>query len=534
MTVGLHDGVLHAFKGFDPQGAEPLADFAERAMRFLGGHWGSYWGATGTQLHLEATWEVSAAEAIAAFTGLGALPETARVYPDAGGGLLYLPLTLGRQQLGAYLFLAPADRLAEAPELLRPLVSALALAIGHDRLTVRERVVSERLERVTNAMQIPLLFVDSRHRPLQLNHAYREIHGLDEVELPESMEALWRRVRPCYQSSEDLEATLMAWQQNPVQPVAVELELKGPREGYYRVLVVPFHDQDGEFTGAVFSFYDVTQERRLVRLQADFIESLEERVNARTSELNAKNRELVQASEIQRNFTSNMSHELRTPLQSIVGSASMLEEGVLGPLTPDQMERVQDILKGSERLKNLVNAVLDLSKLDAGHFKLYFEWVDPREQILEAVRDLRLSPHAVDKRLVMELPEDLPMVWASPETTYQVLMNLAVNALKFTEPGGEVRLGVRAEDGTMVYEVSDTGVGIPEEALERVFDRFYQVDSSSTRRHDGSGLGLAIAKEIVSLHGGTIHVESTLGAGSRFSVRLPLAGPTEKDGSCTN
>ncbi len=534
MTQDLRDGVLHAFKAFDPQGSEAISEFAERAMRFLGASWGSYWIATGTQLHLEATWEVSAAEAIAAFTGLGALTETPRVYPDAGGGLLYLPLTIARQQLGAYLFLVPGDQQEDAAELLRPLVSALALAIGYDRLAVREGIVSERLERVTNAMQIPLLFVDARRRPLQLNKAYREVHGLDEVELPESMEALWRRVRSCYQAPEEVEAAFSPWLQLSEQTVVLEVELKSPREAYYRVLAVPFLDDLGEFAGAVFSFYDVTQERRLVHLQADFIESLEERVNARTRELFEINQELKLANQIKSDFISNMSHELRTPLQSIVGSASMLEEGVLGNLSSDQMDRVQDILRGSERLKNLVNTVLDLSKLDAGHFKLYYEWVDPREQILEAAKDLKLSPYAVDKHLVVDLPDELPMIWASPETTYQqVLMNLAINALKFTEPGGEVRLGARVEGQTMVYEVSDTGVGIPAEALARVFDRFYQVDSSSTRRYDGSGLGLAIAREIVELHGGTIHVESTLGTGSRFSVRLPMAGP-EKDGSCTN
>lgn len=113
-------------------------------------------------------------------------------------------------------------------------------------------------------------------------------------------------------------------------------------------------------------------------------------------------------------------------------------------------------------------------------------------------------------------------------------MNLAINALKFTDPGGLVRLSARVEGETLVYEVSDNGVGIPEEAIGRIFDRFYQVDSSSTRRHDGSGLGLAIAKQIVELHGGTLTVVSELGAGSCFSVRLPIKGPKESNEPCTN
>lgn len=535
MSLSLQGGVLSAFKGFDPQGSEAVAQFAERAMRFLAASWGSFWIATGTQLHLEATWEVSAAEAIAAFAGLGALPEVARVYPDAGGGLLYLPLTVARHQLGAFLFRGPLEGLKESAELLQPLVSALALAMGYERLAVREAVVSERLDRVTNAMQVPLLFMDHRRRPMQLNRAYREIHGLDEAELPESMEALWQRIRSCYQSVAEVEAALEPWYGAPDQSLAVEVELKSPREAYYRMLITPFHDANGEFAGAVCSFYDITQQRRLVRLQGDFIESLEERVNARTRELIEANQELMLANQIKTDFISNMSHELRTPLQSIVGSASMLEEGVLGSLTPDQMERVQDILRGSERLKNLVNTVLDLSKLDAGHFILYYEWVDPREQLLEAAKDLRLSPYAPGKRLVVDLPDELPMVWASPETTYQqVLMNLAINALKFTDAGGEVRLSARVEGEDLVYEVTDNGVGIPAEALGHIFDRFYQVDSSSTRRHDGSGLGLAIAKKIVELHGGTLHVESELGVGSRFSFRLPLVVPKERDDSCTS
>ncbi|HEY9856119.1 MAG TPA: ATP-binding protein [Stenomitos sp.] len=535
MSPRVQGDALHAFKGFDPQGAEAISEFAERAMRFLGARWGSYWTATGTQLHLDATWEVSAAEAIAAFTGMGHLSEGAKVYPDAGGGLLYLPVRRSHRQLGAFLFLVPLESLEEAAELLQPMVSALALAIGYQRLEVREAVVSERLERITNAMQIPLVFVDSRGRPLQLNRAYRELHGLDDAELPESMEALWHRVKACYQSPAEVSEELSAWYRSPNQGASLEIELKNPREAYFRLLIVPLTDSVGEFAGAVFSFYDVTQERRLLRLQADFIDSLEERVNARTRELIQTNQELTRANQIQSLFISNMSHELRTPLQSIVGSASMLEEKVFGPLTHEQVERVQDILRASDKLKNLVSTVLDLSKLDSGHFKMFYEWVDPREQIHEAARELRLNPYAADKHLVVDLPDELPMIWASPETTYsQVLMNLAINALKFTEPGGEVRLAARVEGETMVYEVRDTGVGIPAEALPRIFDRFYQVDSSSTRRYDGSGLGLAIAKEIVELHGGSIQVDSRLGAGSCFSVRLPLMGPKGKEDPCIN
>ncbi|MNX62466.1 Alkaline phosphatase synthesis sensor protein PhoR [compost metagenome] len=534
-----------AFLGFEPQAPDAVSEFAARAQRLLGAESATFWRMAGTTLHLEEAWGVSAAEAMAALMGLGQRDDAPQAFPDAGGALLYLPLIAQRQCLGAFLF-----RVSAMPEgawhlpLALP-AAALALAFSHERLAFREAALGARFERMIDALHLPMIFLDAALRPVSFNKAYRDLHDLAEHETFDSLRALWARISHRYLDPAAVQRLFGAWPHAPLSPPSVEVEFREPREGYYRLVLTPFVDGQGAFAGAVASFYDVTQERRLMRLQADFIESLEERVNERTHELRHANQALTLANQqlreldrMKSDFISTVSHELRTPLNLIVGFASLLDEGVSGDLNPDHREWVRGVIMGSMRLKGLIDNILDLSRLAAGRFELHCAWVEPRAMLLQAVEELQVHPDAQGKRITLDLPPDLPTLWASPETLYQqVLMNLAVNALKFTEPGGEIRFAAWVEGGKFALEVTDTGIGIPQEAFGKIFDRFVQVDSSSTRRHGGSGLGLAIAREIVELHGGTIEVKSELGVGSRFCVRLPLAAPGHDAGEgapCTS
>jgi signal transduction histidine kinase len=244
-------------------------------------------------------------------------------------------------------------------------------------------------------------------------------------------------------------------------------------------------------------------------------------VNARLFKaLEERSGQLDLASRHKSQFLANMSHELRTPLNAIIGYSELLSEGMYGPLPERAGKVLERVLVNGRHLLSLINDVLDLSRIEAGEFKLAIGPYSPRS-ILEQVR-ATMTPIAERKGLILELngPES-PDVYRGDEVRItQVLMNLVGNALKFTDEG-RVIVSVRREDRHLVYSVVDTGPGISLEDHERIFGEFQQVDSSTTKRVSGSGLGLAISRRISALHGGHIRVVSALGAGATFELVLP-------------
>ncbi|MFN3430132.1 MAG: sensor histidine kinase, partial [Candidatus Sericytochromatia bacterium] len=231
--------------------------------------------------------------------------------------------------------------------------------------------------------------------------------------------------------------------------------------------------------------------------------------------------ELRQLDELKRQFLNAVSHELRTPLSSIVGFGEFLKDEVGGPLAPIQQEFVHHIRTGSKRLQGLVDDLLDYAQMEAGSFRVEPRWTDLAPVVVEALESLTPQAIASKVTLVPELPDGPVEGEFDPARVEQVILNLVGNAIKFTPKGGTVRVSVGTEPGLLRLAVVDTGIGIPESVLSRLFDKFFQVDPSTTRRYGGTGLGLAIAKAIVEAHGGTIGVESAPGAGSTFSVTLP-------------
>ncbi len=247
-----------------------------------------------------------------------------------------------------------------------------------------------------------------------------------------------------------------------------------------------------------------------------------------TEELARKNRELTHLDELKSDFMATMSHELRTPLTSIIGYSDMLLSGMTGELNEKQQGFIQSILNGGETLLNLINDVLDLTKIEAGRLELNFEGVDLRASLLNVLPVVK--PRAQEKRIRIStfLPTELPPVWADPAKLNQVLLNLLTNGIKYTHENGSVSVEARLTEGMVEIWVNDTGIGIASEDLDRVFQRFTQIDSSATRRQGGTGLGLAIARELVELHGGTMRVQSKLGKGSSFIFTVPISGqPTD-------
>ncbi len=230
-------------------------------------------------------------------------------------------------------------------------------------------------------------------------------------------------------------------------------------------------------------------------------------------------------------FLASMSHELRTPLNAIIGFSQVLQDEYFGKLTDKQAEYVDDILDSGRHLLSLINDVLDLSKIEAGKLELQFSPVDIKE-VLEGALVLiaeRAKRHRI--ALTLELPDELEglTVAADERKLKQVLLNLLSNAVKFTPDGGEITVGARKQGEEILISVSDTGIGIPPEEQELIFDEFYQA-SRRPGKATGTGLGLSICRKIVRLHGGRIWVESAgEGEGSRFSFTIPigLAGGDE-------
>jgi PAS domain S-box-containing protein len=230
-------------------------------------------------------------------------------------------------------------------------------------------------------------------------------------------------------------------------------------------------------------------------------------------------------------FLANMSHELRTPLNSILGYAEVMLMGIDGELGPEMEEDVQAIFENGQQLLKLINDVLDLTKIEAGRMGLAKERISVMS-LLEETRAHTIGlVHKESKSLQINVvaEPDLPPIIADPVRLAQILNNLVSNAVKFTDEG-EVRLSAycRPDMDVVCIEVTDTGAGIASAELAHLFERFHQVDGSSTRRAEGTGLGLAITRRLVELHGGTLAVASTLGEGSTFAVCLPINGEESK------
>jgi signal transduction histidine kinase len=238
-------------------------------------------------------------------------------------------------------------------------------------------------------------------------------------------------------------------------------------------------------------------------------------------ELDEKSRELAAASRHKSEFLANMSHELRTPLNAVLGYAELIHDGIYGEVPGKMQEVLERIQQNGRHLLGLINAVLDLSKIEAGQLTLSPADYSVREVALGVISATEAL--AAEKQLALEVdvPADLPQGFGDERRITQVLLNLVGNAIKFTD-AGSIRIRARVENGSFVVAVTDTGVGIAPEDRERIFEEFQQVDSSSTRKKAGTGLGLAIARRIVELHGGRIWVESTPGQGSTFAFTLPL------------
>ena len=317
----------------------------------------------------------------------------------------------------------------------------------------------------------------------------------------------------------------------------------GGEQRVFRTTKGPCQDTDGRPMGLIGVTRDITEQKRAENELLVARAELEVRVRERTADLARVDESLRQeidergraeealvvakedaelASRAKSEFLANTSHELRTPLNAVIGFADMLGGGYAGTLNTRQADYVSDIRDSGSALLELINDILDLSKIESGKVQVYEDAVDVPRAIQATVRLVKERAQSAQLRLRTNVNDDLPPLWADERMVKRILLNLLTNAVKFTPAGGEVDVDAFVgEDGAFCLAVRDTGIGIAKANKALVMTPFGQVDSKLNRRYRGTGLGLPLVKSMREAHGGSVRLESSSGEGTSVTIRFP-------------
>jgi len=292
----------------------------------------------------------------------------------------------------------------------------------------------------------------------------------------------------------------------------------------WSIVGYPLFDKQNQVIAYVMMHRDITAEKNLQRklrqTQDTVNRELQDKINIATKELKDANTDLIRLNLIKSEFVSTISHELKTPLTSIKGYISLLLSEKLGSVSNKQKDALSIVNHQSDRLNALINDVLDLSRLESGKTTLKIEQVDPARVMESAVEVI--IPQAAERKLTIKKQyKEGTKMFADKMKLHQMILNLLSNAVKFTPPKGIITLTLNNHKDLCIIEVTDTGIGIDKEQLDKLFEPFYQVEDHMTRNVSGTGLGLTIVKRIVELHRGTISVSSVKDKGTTFTLTLP-------------
>jgi PAS domain S-box-containing protein len=372
-----------------------------------------------------------------------------------------------------------------------------------------ERRLGELLESAPDA----ILELDHEGRIVLLNRMTEQLFGYSREELlgqtvevlvPEALRVAHVRNRAQYVK------------QPVTRPMGSGLKLEARRKDGslfpVEISLSPVKTESGFRVTAIVR--DISERRQL----EDQLRTAQEKY---IGELELRNREIERANQLKTEFLANMSHELRSPLHTVIGFAELLVEESVGHLNEKQKRFMTHIHSDSLHLLELINDLLDLSKIEAGRLELQQETFHVEPVVEEALSSVR--PRATAKSVEVLTEIAMPMaVLADRIRLKQILHNLLSNAVKFTPDGGKVRVDASPRDRFAEISVSDTGIGIPEDQHQAVFDKFYQVRAAKKGGPEGTGLGLAITKRLVEQHGGRIWLKSEPGSGSCFTFTIPL------------
>jgi PAS domain S-box-containing protein len=362
-----------------------------------------------------------------------------------------------------------------------------------------DKIISEKRksEAIVDSISDGIIVTDADMRIIHINNMVAKLFGyvdVDAIGKPVASvirdERIMSLIRSASQSGGN--GTEEEKSEKPVNYIQFERddESLGGRQIYFRPKLTKVFDNEGKLYGVLTILQDVTQFKELDRMKSEFIATL--------------------------------SHEFRTPLTSINLSVDILNQELLGPLNERQKELISSTKEDSQRLTKLARELLQLSKLESGKQQFKNEELNVRSLVEFTTKSLQIQFQEKDVQLCTEIPSNIPPLVADEQQLSWVINNLVTNALKYTESGGKVTVQVKEQNHAMLFEVEDTGHGIAQENLDKIFDKFVQVKNTSGPAPGGVGLGLAIAKEIVETYGGKIWVESEIGRGSKFSFILPL------------
>ncbi len=395
----------------------------------------------------------------------------------------------------------------------------------HERQVRGQFEVERRFRRLLEAAPDAIIEVDRKGHIQLVNRVGEQIFGYDredllgqpvELLIPEELRTKHVHHRSQY------------WNHPLTRPMGTGLALEGRRKDGSRfpveISLSPVEAGDTFYVTAVIR--DVTERKRV----EEQLRAVQERYNrelaAANRELGLRNEEIERANRLKSEFLASMSHELRTPLHTVIGFSELLAEELKGPLNADQSRFVGHIHRDSMHLLELINEILDLSKIEAGRLELKLETFDSGAAIEQAVATIRPQCDAKSIRLEAELASEVP-IDADALRFKQILLNLLSNAVKFTPEGRSISVCSRRVGHLLEISVTDTGIGIAPGDHQSIFDKFRQVGQTTKGVREGTGLGLAITKELVEQHGGEISVESAPAKGSRFTFTIPVAGAQE-------